>query len=166
MIYWFFSPKTFIPVENESYWANFLFTLVTDLSLLSVFFTILLSWMVLLFFIVFTIRMWFSSRLGRCNEVWTGGYIKSEWRRSGKTKAIFDNQLCPAGLRWRRALMNLWWTELVALQVDSKPLLKRFASRCIVKMSESWLAMGKKCRILALHVVRISLVLWAMFKVV
>lgn len=43
MIYWFFSPKTFIPVENESYWANFLFTLVTDLSLLSVFFTILLS---------------------------------------------------------------------------------------------------------------------------
>lgn len=31
------------------------------------------------------------------------------------------------------------------------------------QMSESWLAMGKKCRILALHVVRISLVLWAMY---
>lgn len=54
----------------------------------------------------------------------------------------------------------------MALQVDSKPLLKLFASRCIAKMSESWLAMGENCRISALHVVRISLVLWAMFKVV
>lgn len=31
------------------------------------------------------------------------------------------------------------------------------------QMSESWLAMGKKCRMLALRVVHISLVLWAMY---
>lgn len=50
----------------------------------------------------------------------------------------------------------------MALQVDSKPLLKLFASGTSSK-SESWLAMGKMCRILALRVVHISLVLWAMY---
>lgn len=54
----------------------------------------------------------------------------------------------------------------MALQVDSNLFSNFLLPGCIIRMSESWLAMGKKCRILALHVVRISLALWAMFKAV
>lgn len=105
-----------IPVGYGSCWANFIFTLVT-FSPLS--FAILLSYMVfLLIGYDVTSRLW-SMEVQRGVDGWI--YKKREWRRPGKTKAIFDNRPCPAGLRWRRALTNLRWTELVALQVDSKP---------------------------------------------
>lgn len=90
----FFPKKIFfylIPVEKGSYWANLIFTLVTDIFLSPLFCCFALLKVFLLYGCDVT------SRLGRCNEVWTGGYIKTEWRRSGKTKAIFDNRLCPAG---------------------------------------------------------------------
>lgn len=72
----------------------------------------------------------------------------------------------PCGLALAEGLNESMMDRIGGVAGRFEPLLKLFASRCIVRMSESWLAMGKKCRILALHVVRISLALWAMFKAV
>jgi hypothetical protein len=49
----------------------------------------------------------FHHDLGEVQRGVEGGYIKTEWRHSGKTKAIFDNRLCPAGYAGGGPLMNL-----------------------------------------------------------